>query len=306
VSGATSFVDTTVERGKRYVYRVAANGRDGPSVFSSEAEFEGLRKPQVSSDGILSAASFQPRLAPGGVMSVFGSNLGQRVNEVGVVIPVSETAGAPPLPRSLAGYSIEVDGLRAPLFFVGGGQINAQLPWSTRPGRRQVVVRHETSGQTLLSDPATVDIAAVGPALFTLDPGGIGKVAAVNVSVSPGDGVVTGSVAHPTGAFPSIPSHPAPRGGIVILYATGLGAVQPRVEDGADSVDQLRRTTIPVEVFIGAARAEILFSGLSPAYPGVNQLNVRIPLGAVPGDAVAIRLEQGGVTSQAGVTIAVR
>jgi uncharacterized protein (TIGR03437 family) len=90
------------------------------------------------------------------------------------------------------------------------------------------------------------------------------------------------------------------------LYATGLGPVEPAVPDGADSLDQLRRTTIPVEVFIGGARADVIFSGLAPPYPGVNQLNVRIPLGAVPGDAVAIRIEQGGVVSQNGVTIAVR
>jgi uncharacterized protein (TIGR03437 family) len=305
-SAATSFVDTTLEAAKRYVYRVASNSRDGASVFSNEASFEGIGKPLISSNGIINAASFQPRLAPGGIISVFGGNLGRRVNQAGAIEPVLEVAGPPPLPQSLAGYSIEIAGRRAPLYFVGGGQINAQIPWSTPAGQRQVVVRHETGGEIFTSDPATVDIAAVGPALFTLDPSGIGKAAAVNVSVSPNDGVVTGSVAHPPGSFPSIPSQPAPRGGVLILYATGLGPVQPPVEDGADSSDQLRQTTIPVEVFIGGARAEILFSGLAPAYPGVNQLNVRVPLGAVPGNTVPIRLEQGGVSSQPSVTIAVR
>src|SRR5690606_8479732 len=36
-SGATSFIDTTLEAGKNYVYRVAANSSDGPGAFSNEA-----------------------------------------------------------------------------------------------------------------------------------------------------------------------------------------------------------------------------------------------------------------------------
>ena len=128
----------------------------------------------------------------------------------------------------------------------------------------------------------------------------------MNYKLSSDDGITPGSVAQPVGSFENFPAQPAPRGGLIILYATGLGPVTPPATSGSDSSDTLRSTTIPLSVYIGNAKAEVAFSGLTPQFPGVNQLNVIIPLGVVPGDAVPIRIEQGGVTSQDNVVIAVK
>jgi uncharacterized protein (TIGR03437 family) len=57
-------------------------------------------------------------------------------------------------------------------------------------------------------------------------------------------------------------------------------------------------------VSIGGAAAEVLFAGL--IYPGVMQVNVRLPQDAPPGDSVAVVLGIGTAFSRKTATIAIR
>jgi uncharacterized protein (TIGR03437 family) len=58
-------------------------------------------------------------------------------------------------------------------------------------------------------------------------------------------------------------------------------------------------------VLIGNVPAQVLFSGLTPQYPGVYQLNVIVATGTPPGNAVPLQIRMNGVTSRNDVTIAV-
>jgi uncharacterized protein (TIGR03437 family) len=92
-----------------------------------------------------------------------------------------------------------------------------------------------------------------------------------------------GSVAAPTGSIAGLPTRPAKRGDGVFFYATGLGAVDSPIADGAASLDKLRHAVNPITVVVDGIEVTPLFSGLSPQFPGVNQINFIVPNGATSG-----------------------
>lgn len=310
VAGDVSvYIDAAIEPATDYEYRIRAVNEDGESAPSAAATFSGPPKPSISENGVVNGASFaggRP-IAPGSIVSVFGENIGIRVTESGIE-SISESADEVPLATTLGDYSLRFGDTEAPLFFVGGepnNQINAQVPWNVPLGESQVsVVFEPEDGERQVSDPVPVPVAIVSPALFTFEFGG-GRVAALNVKVGDDD-VVDGSVAQPAGAFPGVVSQPARLGGVVTLFANGLGPTEPPAVTGDDSLDELRRATVPVRVFVGEAEAQVLFAGLAPQFVGLYQINIIVPLGVAPGDAVPILIEQGGVMSRDDVTIALR
>ena len=104
-----------------------------------------------------------------------------------------------------------------------------------------------------------------------------------------GDGRGHGAIWNPaTGQIAASPGNPAVVGTILSLYTTSL------IEGGV----------IPPQVSIGGRLAEVLYFGAAPGYPGYYQVNFRVPSGAVPGQAVPVRLTYLGRPSNA-VTIAV-
>jgi len=84
-------------------------------------------------------------------------------------------------------------------------------------------------------------------------------------------------------------SNPAPRGSIVTLYGTGEGV-----------------GGLPVSITIAGFGAEVLYAGPAAGYPGLLQLNVRVPSGYFAGGALPVTLIVGQAASQPGVTIAVQ
>lgn len=240
--------------------------------------------PAVSPGGVGNAANGLSTVTPGSLVSIFGSNLAS-----GLAV-----ADSIPLSTSLSGVSVSFNGVAAPLLFVSGGQINAQLPWnvlsSGTTGSANVVVTR--NGQN--SAPQSFPVGPFSPGIFA-----IGTIA---VAINP-----DGSVAAAPGAIPGIATKPAKigdPGGLVIL-CTGLGAVSPAAVSGAASLDALRTATTTPTVLIGGKAATVVFAGLSPQFVGVNQINVGIPAGTPTGDKVSLQIQVGGVITSADITIAV-
>src|SRR5262249_31083397 len=125
-------------------------------------------------------------------------------------------------------------------------------------------------------------------------PAGAGYAIAINPD---------GSIAAPVGAIPGFPTHPAKVGDTLIVLANGLGPVDSPVANGAASLDKLRNTVTVPTVMIGNTNAPVAFSGLTPQFPGVNQLNIVVP--SVSGASLPMQIVTGGVTSAPGVTIAI-
>ena len=242
--------------------------------------------------GIVNAADFQSPLAPGALFSIFGSRLS------------SQTASALSIPLStqLGGVTVQfISGsttINAPLLYVqpdganpGSSQINAQVPWElVAPGATatvNVVVSHDG----VSSAPTPVTVGPFSPGIFASGTQAI----AVNLD---------GTLAWAANSVPGLTTHPANPGDTVIVYATGLGAVNQTIADGAASGSVLAQTTTMPIVTVGGMNAQVQFSGLAPQFVGVNQLNIVVP--NVPaGSAIPIQIQLGGILSPSTITMAV-
>jgi uncharacterized protein (TIGR03437 family) len=253
--------------------------------------------PTITPGGIINSASFQAiPLAGGSLFSIFGSGLASRLASASTV----------PFSSSLGGVTVQfVNGsttIDAPLSYVqpgsgGTSQINAQVPWELVTPGTSATVNLVVSNNGVASAPTPVNIAPFSPGVFGFNTGS----AIFAIAYTYQDGMF----AWPANSVAGVTSHPAARGSLVIVYATGLGAVSPTLADGAAPGSVLTTADTPPVVMIGGINAQVAFAGLQPNVPGVYQLNITIPEGAPTGNAVPIQIQVGGVTSPATFTIAV-
>jgi uncharacterized protein (TIGR03437 family) len=254
--------------------------------------------PSVADGGVLNGASFvkgQPVTA-GSLVSIFGSNLATGLSQADTI----------PLSTSLGGVTVQfVNGntsAPAPLVFVAGTQINAQIPWNLVPGGATASVSVTVNLNGAVSAPSQFTVGPFSPGIFTAGPPAF-RAIAQNVD---------GTLAQPVGSIPGLTTHPVKIGDAIIIYATGLGAVDFPPPDGAippfpetRSSNSLVNTLTPPVVTVGGMSAQVLFSGLQPQFVGVNQVNIIIPPSAPTGDTVPLQIQMGGITSPNNVTIAV-
>jgi uncharacterized protein (TIGR03437 family) len=235
--------------------------------------------PVVSSGGVVSAANFganQP-LAPGSFAAIFGSNLSTGLNESTQL----------PLSLQLGGTAVVLAGAQLPLLFTSGQQVNVVVPYNVPVNSTQQLV---VQNGKAISIPQSVVIAAAQPAIFTQNGSGTG---AALVDVFQSDGT-------------ELPVNSSVTGGdVIILYCSGLGAIDPPVAAGSQApASPLSHTVNPVTVTIGQAKAQVLFAGLAPSFAELYQVNVQIPSGLPSGTAV-LTLSVGGQQS-APVSITVK
>ncbi len=229
----------------------------------------------------MNAASFAPQapLAPGMMISVFGSKLA-----------LNEAATTLPLPINLGGSSLYIAGMQAPLLFSSDGQVNAMIPYGIQVNASQQIAI--TSGSTY-SVVQGITMAAAAPGIFSMD--GSGK----------GQGVIY--VAHPDSTLTlADAAHPATAGDIIVITCTGLGEVTPALTAGTQAPFNPVATTVnPVTVTVGGVAAQVQFAGLAPGFAGLYQVNAVVPKGVTPGPTVVLSMAEAGQVSSP-VTIAVR
>ena len=206
-----------------------------------------------------------------------------------------------PYPTLLADTQVLFNGQPAPVLLVSPGQINFMIPMSaSTSGNVDVQVVRQSTGQ-ILTD-GLVAMNTVSPAIFA---GGLvncslagGKCRQAAV-VNDADGTVNG------------PNNPAAAGSYISIYATGQGFVQGAPADGDIPRAGLVQTSALPKVWINACYVDdasctgetgvenVEFSGLSPQFPGVWQINVRIPKNTGPGAQVPLFIVMNNYTSQA-------
>ena len=260
----------------------------------------GLSFPVTSPAPLISqvqnGASFAPGpVAPGSFVAITGSNLADNETQSNLT----------PLPTVLSDVSVSVNNVAIPLKGINPNQINAQLPWDLLPagatsGSAEVVLTN-SAGR---SAPLKIQLTSAAPGIFyaLTDSGGVQRPAAVNGS--------DGSLPLPANiTYSGYVSRPAsvndPAG--IIVFATGLGAVTNQPSNGAPGlgVPPYSTTLETPVVLVGGVPAQVVFSGLSPQFPGVYQLNVILQPGTPTGDAVPVQIQLNGITTTDQLKIAV-
>ncbi len=236
---ASGFTITTFgedEAGELYIAN-AANG--------SVHHIEGSAAPRFSAASVVNAASYAPGMVAGSLATVFAAGVRDDAG--------TSVAERLPLPDQLAGVSVTVGGIAAPVYSVsnvnGQEQVNFLVPFdvSGRSTPAMIVTRDGRASASV-----DVTLAAVQPGVYTID--GSQAIVVHNADYT----LVTAS-------------RPLDRNEYAFLYVSGLGAVTKGVA-GAD-----------VRVTLGGLSCDVQFAGMAPGFPGVYQVNFRVPSGAASG-----------------------
>jgi uncharacterized protein (TIGR03437 family) len=244
--------------------------------------------PRFAVDGVVNGASFAPPpnhgVSPASYFTIFGANLAS-----GTTVLTNFIDGK--LPFVLGDTSVLVNGRCAPVVFASPEQVNVQAPLALSGATVTVEVRTGAYGNDCVSggpgQVLTVPLRSLSPALFALPSN---QVIAVHTDAS----LVT-------------PQSPAQPGEIVILFGTGWGPTQRVIPEG-QVPGEINRIVSPVTLRIGTvdvASESLLYAGLAPEYPGLYQLNVRLPA-SLPSGSLPVRFCVADVCSPQALTLSVR
>jgi uncharacterized protein (TIGR03437 family) len=237
-------------------------------------------QPAVTVTAVVNAGSYQPGIASGAWISIFGTNLSPST----YLWQASDIVNGA-LPTTLQGVSVTVNGLPAYVDYVSPTQINALVPDDATVG--PVPIQVTTAGQA--SDAVTAQKSLFAPAFLTFD--------GTHVAALHADYSLIGA----PNLLPGAVTTPAQPGEIILMYGVGFGPANPPQPSG-----QLVTTATPlanaVQVTIGGQVANVAFSGLTGS--GLYQFNVTVP--NLPNGDAAVAATIGGVSTQTGVSLTVQ
>jgi uncharacterized protein (TIGR03437 family) len=232
--------------------------------------------PATAAAAIVNSASQRGgSIAPGEILSVYGSKLGPAT-------PVpAQLSSLGLFPATLSSVQAWFDQTPGTVLLAYDSQVNVIAPFEIQPGQT-VNFQLWYCGIPTARIPLTV--AAAAPGLYTRSGSGSGAVAVVNQ-----DGTV---------------NTPAPAGSYVTLFGTGAGGIAG-VKDGgvARSAQRLSGT---VRVTIGGREASVLYAGSAPLLVnGLFQLNVQVPADT-PSGMAPVTVTINGQDSPKGATLEIR
>jgi uncharacterized protein (TIGR03437 family) len=223
---------------------------------------------------VVSAADGKSPAAPGGLITLYGSNLS----------PTNLATTQIPVPTALANSCITVNGQPIPLIFVSPTQINAQMPFQA-VGAETIVVH--TPGGT--SDNYNLTVQPTAPAVFLS--GVAGPATNLPTVIRAANGTL---------ATDSNPIHP---NDVLVIYVTGLGQTNPAGLTGYPAPgNPLSSALTPTTVTLGGMNLAVEYAGLAPGEVGVYQINVTVPGNTPTGLSLPLVINEGSGT----VTVSMR
>jgi uncharacterized protein (TIGR03437 family) len=167
---------------------------------------------------------------------------------------------------------IYVNGFLAPLLFSSGGQVDVQVPWEANGD--QIYLGAIVNGSP--SNLSRANVRTYAPAIL--------------------------AVTHTDGASFVTDGSPASAGETLVVYMSGLGPVSgPMIDGQKASGTSLQSTKETPVVAIGGVSSPVVFSGLTPGFLGLYQVNVTVPAGARGSSPLTLTI--GGLTVQTQVAV---
>jgi len=190
--------------------------------------------------------------APREIVTLYGSNLCS-----------AAAAAAPTLPDRLSACFAQVDGSNIRLYYASPSQINAVLPQSLGLGVHQlVVVRYtDTTYKTLVAQSQAIP--------FT-----VGRIAMAFVERTAGTRTLLTAQYNDGGYVDS--SRPLHAGDDLTFYLSGLGKTAQAFAEGA-APKTTSAAVESVQILVQGLPAKILYSGLQPQFPGLDQITFQVP-----------------------------
>jgi uncharacterized protein (TIGR03437 family) len=238
------------------------DARGNPWTQTLSVPFDGPQTPLIVG-GASNAASGRQSYAPGMLLSVYGTALGN----------FGQSAGTIPLPFYLAGFEAWVNGVMAPLYYVSPNQVNIQIPYETQPGTTTLMV-----GNPYINVNYNLTIAPAAPGIFMTN----GFTAAPFSSAARGQ-TVTLFITGEGQVSPALADGTTPAPGTPLT--------------------SLPRPQLPVTLTVGGQTAAIVLIGIPSGLVGVTQINYTVPMNAPLGVQPVIVTVGGVASPAANLTV---
>jgi uncharacterized protein (TIGR03437 family) len=239
--------------------------------------------PSYSAATIVNTCNQSPGpYAPNTGITILGSGMALSTR----ALTAADIAGGS-LPTNLNGVEVMVNGSPAPLFYVSATQINFLMPPNEVAGPVTIWVAFNS----IAGPQVTITLQDAAPALF------------------PTPLATDYAIAQQWPAYSTIgPASPVPPGGIVILYATGLGLTEPypalpgEIPLYAGPIERIA----DFQVFLNGTPLDpsrVLYAGICPGWAGLYQIDLVLPDDVGPNPE--IRVAVGSEVSVPGILLAV-
>ncbi|MBL8186369.1 MAG: NF038122 family metalloprotease [Acidobacteria bacterium] len=270
-ASSANWIDVADKQGKGRApigFNVLNNNTAAERMGTINVAGQTLTISQVGFPALVSSAAYGAGSSPGGIATIFGTNLAK----------TTQVAATRPLPTNLAGTEVKIRrlfGLSQPefsaqLLFVSPTQINLVMPDANNFPPLDIrgitfLVSVYVDGQ-LVADGYTT-LSPVFPGLFSADASGKGVAAAVVLRVKADGSQSYEPVAIFNQAQNRFVAQPIDLGEesertFLLLFGTGIrGRSQPSA----------------VRVRVGGVDSPVLFAGAQGEYAGLDQINVELP-----------------------------
>ncbi len=218
---------------------------------------------------IVNAASYRPSVAPNSLATIFGSNLANGT-------ATAQLDANKQLPTQLAGVTVEINAVAAPLLYVSPGQINFLVPAGTVLGTA-----------TMLLQPAqiqsTMQVGMVAPGLFSQDASGTGPGAILNAVTFTG----------PPFLVETLPNPGTDKRTRLAVFGTGL-----RYAGNPSQNPDQTNVAIQVQAEDTSGNSyDVEYAGSAPGFFGLDQINLVLPAQADGAGVISLSIAAGGILS---------